>query len=222
MYYIIYMSTIKLSDIMKNNQIGGADNLNLDKNVAPKLEGITTSQDLNFLIFMVRSTSIEPKSNVELTLASGDKNVKVKFHSFYGNNRPFKALQFKIPDGELKTQLTNSPKTRFKVSFDEEEEYKKVTENRTKETTLEVGKKYGFVGSRTLGILTKIKYSGQVASNLTAQGVKQLEEMTEKTLSNEEKAALKAKELQDSIKPTLLKKLVLENLKKEMYYGLMQ
>ena len=202
MYYIIYMSTIKLRDIIKNDQIGGAPDVKLDIALAPEVTAVTTTSDLNYIVVWFSEAIAQPDSSIKIQVDAGDqKNKDAAFHSYYGPVAPFKALQFSMPS-EIKTVLTSNPQTRFKAKFNGNLDRSDDTQNKDI-TTLN---KVGFISTASFGILNKFQKTGNAISMVNPAGVQRLQSVTEKTLSNEEKAAIKAKQLQASLKPTFVEK----------------
>ena len=146
------MSTIKLSDIMKNNQIGGAT-VNLDVNAAPKIEGITTSPDLKYLILYFNQSIAQPTfpGTLKLKVTVGAVEKNADFHSYYGDASPAKALQFNL-DAALKTELTNNPSARIVVKFDNDQN----VDRNGNAPQIADAQKLGFVGTSANGILSKL------------------------------------------------------------------
>ena len=194
------MSTIKLSDIMKNNQIGGA-NVNLDVTVAPKVEGISTTPDLNYIILWFNQSIVQPAASLKIKVKANAVEKDATFHSYYGPARPAKALQFSL-DAAIKTELTTNPSTRITVKFNNDAN----VDRNGPPPALAAATALGFIGTSTNGIISNFRKAGQGISFVNPAGVQKLDNIVEPTLSNEEKAALKAKQLQESLKPTFIEK----------------
>merc|ERR1712146_140657 len=164
--------------------------------------GVTTTPDLNFIVLFFSEPISAPDSSIKIKVDAGaQKDKDAAYHSYYGDAAPFKAIQFAMPS-DIKTELTNNPATRIRVKFDNEANIDRTS------TTMDVndGVKKGFVGTAKFGILGKFRKTGTGISMVNPAGVQRLENVTEKNLSNEEKAALKAKQLQASLKPTFIEK----------------
>ena len=198
MYYIIYMSTIKLSDIIKNDQIGGA-NVNKNKEVAPKLEGVSTTPDLKYIVLFFSEAIVVP-TDLEIDVEVNSVSRKAKFYSFYGGAGPSNALLFTL-HGDITTQLKTNPSAIIKVNF-----LSTITRDNTAPITVENARKKGFVGTTSTGILLKIKKTSQGISFLTPDGVQRLESVTEKPLSDEARRKNIQDQLINSLKPTFIEK----------------
>ena len=108
MYNIIYMSIVKLKDILKNNNQTGGANVKIFENTPPTLDMVSTTSDFKYIQLWFSETisslnksqwdgTAGPNKGIIKATVDGTNLFDLKFAGYGGNSSPSALLLFKMP-----------------------------------------------------------------------------------------------------------------------------